>query len=210
MRASAEKRSFDWAEASKRLESAARKLGGAEERSPEEIARILDHRARDLALPATTPAAEDLTAVVVFPLARERYAVDLAGVAEVVALRGLAPLPGAPAPVLGIVLHRGRLVPVVDLRKLLGGGEAAVPEVGWLVVVGAGDAWVGLLADGGVEVARVPSRGLAPPLARGGSVEPLLRGLTKDAVTVVDVEALMADPRLAAGGPADRPVGEAT
>ena len=125
MRTSAEKRAFDWTEASARLERVARKLGAGEERSPEEIERILEERARHLARPATTPPAEDLAAVVVFPLARERYAVDLAGVAEVVPLRGLAPLPGAPAPVLGIVLHRGRLVPVVDLRRLLGGGEAA-------------------------------------------------------------------------------------
>ena len=199
MRTSAEKRAFDWTEASARLERVARKLGAGEERSPEEIERILEERARHLARPATTPPAEDLAAVVVFPLARERYAVDLAGVAEVVPLCGLAPLPGAPAPVLGIVLHRGRLVPVVDLRRLLGGGEAALPEAGWLVVVGAGDASVGLLADGGVEVARVPSRGLAPPLVRGGGAEPLLRGLTKDAVAVVDVEALLTDPRIAAG-----------
>jgi purine-binding chemotaxis protein CheW len=198
MRTSAEKRAVDWTEASERLERVARKLSGGEERSPEEIERILEARARDLARPATTPPSEDSAAVVVFPLARERYAVDLACVAEVVRLRGLAPLPGAPTPVLGIVLHRGRLVPVVDLGKLLGGGEGVVPEVGWLVVVGAGDASVGLLADGAVEVARVPSRGLAPPLARGGA-EPLLRGLTKDAVAVVDVEALMKGPRIETG-----------
>lgn len=198
MRTSAEKRAFDWTEATARLERVARKLSAGEERSPEEIERILETRARDLARPATTPSSEGLVAAVVLPLGRERYAVDLAYVAEVVRLRGLAPLPGAPAPVLGIVLHRGRLVPVVDLRRLLGGGEAALPEAGWLVVVGAGDALAGLLADGGVEVARVPSRGLAPPLVRGGA-EPLLRGLTKDAVAVVDVGALLTDPRIAAG-----------
>jgi purine-binding chemotaxis protein CheW len=199
MRASAEKRAFDWTEASARLERVARRLSGADERSAEETRRILERRARDMARPAAAPPSEDLAAVVVFPIARERYAVDLACVVEVARLCGLTPLPGAPAPVLGIVLHRGRLLPVVDLRRLLGGGEAAVPQAGWLVVVGAGDALVGLLADGAVEVARVPSRGLAPPLVRGGVAEPLLRGLTRDAVAVLDVLALMTDPRLATG-----------
>ncbi len=199
MRAPAEKCAFDWTEASARLERVARKLSGGEERSPEETQRVLERRARDLARPAAAPSSEDLATVVVFPVGRERYAVDLARVVEVARLCGLTPLPGAPASVLGIVLHRGRLLPVVDLRRLLGGGEAAVPEAGWLVVAGIGDALVGLLADGGVEVARVPSRGLAPPLVRGGVAEPLLRGLTRDAVAVLDVGALMTDPRIATG-----------
>jgi chemotaxis signal transduction protein len=120
--------------------------------------------------------------------------VDLAYVAEVARLRGLGATPERPRRSRDRP-DRGRLVPVVDLRN----SRRRSREAGWLVVVGAGDASVGLLADGGVEVSRVPSRGLAPPLVRGGAAEPLLRGLTKDAVAVIDVGALLTDPRLATG-----------
>jgi purine-binding chemotaxis protein CheW len=197
---------FGWSQASARLEEIGRTLSGEGRRSHEDAERILRERARDLARPAPAPPPGELRELVAFSRGPERYAVDVERVAEVVALRGLVPLPGAPAGILGIVPHRGRLVAVADLRRLLGAEEAPLARSGRLVVVEAGEASLALLADGEVEVLQVSGR-LAPPLGRE-RVEPVLEGLTEEAVAVVDVEALIADPRIASKPSRGDPGGE--
>jgi purine-binding chemotaxis protein CheW len=58
--------------------------------------------------------------VVELALDRERYAVPEAGVVELAARVAVAPLPGAPEFVRGIVRVRGELAVAVDLRARLG------------------------------------------------------------------------------------------
>ncbi len=54
------------------------------------------------------------------------YAVPSERAAEVVNLPALTRVPGAPGHVLGVFAHRGEVIPVVDLSRLLGGrGEDA-------------------------------------------------------------------------------------
>jgi purine-binding chemotaxis protein CheW len=58
---------------------------------------------------------------VVFRLERDRYALPLSAIREVVvAPEAYTRVPRAPAPVKGVMNLRGRVVPVVDLRELLG------------------------------------------------------------------------------------------
>lgn len=60
-----------------------------------------------------------------FSCAGMRYALEAAEVAEVLAQRRLQPVAQTPAWVAGILSHRGRLVPVLDLSALLSGRHAA-------------------------------------------------------------------------------------
>lgn len=62
----------------------------------------------------------------VFQVGRERYAVEVASLVAVIPCPALRPVPHAPAHVLGVFLHRGKVVPVVDAGLLFGG--AACPE----------------------------------------------------------------------------------
>lgn len=59
------------------------------------------------------------------PLREDRYAIPLDRVAEVLEPVPATRLPEAPPAVLGLVNHRGRIVPVLDLGVLLG-----LPPVG--------------------------------------------------------------------------------
>ncbi|MFN7972225.1 MAG: chemotaxis protein CheW [Acidobacteriota bacterium] len=73
----------------------------------------------------------------------EHMALPVAAVEEVVIDPHLTPVPRAPAVVLGIFVHRGALVPVVDTARLTGatgGGEGR----GRIVVAGQGEDAVGL------------------------------------------------------------------
>ncbi|WP_240156451.1 chemotaxis protein CheW, partial [Burkholderia sp. Ax-1720] len=60
-----------------------------------------------------------------FELEGARYALDAADIAEVLPLAAAKPIPGAPAWVAGIVIHRGVPVPVIDVSRLALGRAAA-------------------------------------------------------------------------------------
>lgn len=57
---------------------------------------------------------------VVFRLEAQRYALHLSQVERVVAMVAVSPLPQTPAVVVGIINHRGSVVPVLDLRPRFG------------------------------------------------------------------------------------------
>lgn len=189
---------LDWQAAYARLEGVRRGLEAGVGSSPEEVRRILGERAAALARPEGEQAAPaEALDLVAFHLAGERYGLEAARVLEVVPWRGLTPVPGLPPVHLGVVNNRGRILPVLDLRRLLGLAGHDLSEAGKVIAVeGAGMAF-GLYADGVIGVLRVDARALAPPPASLPRAElGLLRGITEDLVTVLDAEALARDPRI--------------
>src|ERR1700712_5225839 len=80
--------------------------------------RILRERARLLArVPESEPVAGAVLELLEFSLAQERYAVENRFVREVCPLKELTPLPCTPPFLLGVVNVRGRILPVLDLKK---------------------------------------------------------------------------------------------
>lgn len=61
-----------------------------------------------------------MTLHVVFAVAEVEYALPVASVLQMESFAGATEVPGAPAYVLGIVTVRGRVLPVVDLRRRFG------------------------------------------------------------------------------------------
>ncbi len=159
---------------------------------------ILDERARALArVPPRPPTAAEVIEVAVFVLDDERYAVETGHVRRVVRLDGLTPVPGAPEALAGVVNLRGEVLAVFDLRALVGLPRREPTELTRVVVLGADRDELGILADAAVEVRDLRIDAIHDP---PGSVEapgrPLLRGVTADALIVLDGAALLADPRL--------------
>lgn len=58
--------------------------------------------------------------VCVFILSNSMYAVDLRHILEVLPIESITPIPGMPPVVIGMTNVRGSVVPIVDLRLLLG------------------------------------------------------------------------------------------
>lgn len=104
------------------------------------------------------------TDFVVFTAAGGRFALptrDVVAVAEVPELNPL-PAPGRPE-VLGLVAHRGVLLPLVDLGRCLGGKGAAPAGGGHSVVVAAGERRAAFPVDALEGLARIEAdRGLPP------------------------------------------------
>lgn len=81
-------------------------------------------------------------------LADGRYALALDVVAEVLPLPDLTRLPGAPVWLGGIANWRGKVLPVLDLRPLLGAERRPAPTSARLVVLREDGVEAGLLVEG--------------------------------------------------------------
>lgn len=165
---------------------------------PADARSIFRQRARALA--RRTEAAEHAEAsleVLEFTLAHERYAVEARHVAGVEPLTNLSPIPCTPSFVAGIVNMRGRLVPVLDLKKLFALPETGLTDLHAVVIVNIGDFELGLLADLIKDVRRVAVASLQrtlPTLTQIGAE--YLKGVTPDCLVVLELERMLTDPRI--------------
>jgi purine-binding chemotaxis protein CheW len=185
-------RAFDWTHVQSQLERACASQG---RRSPEEIARILEERARTLARPQREEASSGVFDLLAFGIGRERYAVDVLSVVDVIRFVQPTRLPCTPPVFLGIVNHKGLILPVLDLRRLFGSADADAMAWRHIVTIEAAGTFLGLAADslaGGI--CTTEELAPAPGLAKGASS--LIRGLTAGTVAVLDMEALARDPRI--------------
>lgn len=82
-----------------------------------------------------------------FSLAAGRYGISVSHVREIVRAVALAPLPGAPDVIEGIVNLRGRLVPVLDTRRRFGRALRPTELSDFLIIADAGARDVALHVD---------------------------------------------------------------
>jgi purine-binding chemotaxis protein CheW len=95
--------------------------------------------------------------LVTFILGNEEYGLDVRLVQEVIRLTEITPVPRAPDFVKGVINLRGRIIPVVDLKRKLAIGEVdASARTARVVVARLRDRLVGLLVDGASQVLKVP------------------------------------------------------
>lgn len=194
-------RSIDWPKAYARLEATRRTLDAARERSPEEIKRILHERAKTLAKPFEEPMPRsEVLDLLVFSLAGERYAVETSFVLEVVPLRDLTPVPCTPPTIQGVVNHRGRILSVIDFRRLLALPGQEGGERSWVVVVEAERMMFGIGTEAVMGTIQIQASDLAPPPGTlAGDHQAFTRGVTGktgEMVVVMDLVTLARDPRI--------------
>ena len=138
-------------------------------------------------------AAADADAVVV-RLGTGRFAVSLASVAEVGRVPSVTRVPGTPGWVAGVANWRGRILPILDLRSLLGAVEAPLGGSSRLLVLSADGVSVGLLVEA-VEGTAVVAASAEPfPATLAGTAARLLAGQLPHPdgpVAVLDVDAVL-------------------
>ena len=189
----------NWQVVYSRLEQTRRTLEAGGSLPPDEVKRILRDRAQALAKPlaeARTPA--EVLELLVFSVAGERYGIETVHVLEVVPLRELTPVPCTPSFVLGVVNHRGRILPVLDFGRLFDLTGAGVTEGSRVVAVEAGGTTFGIFTDSVAGAIRVSAHEIAhPPVTLTGDRHAFIRGVTGAMVALLDLEALAKDPRIA-------------
>ena len=163
-----------------------------------DAAQILRARARALARPPEhAPASATLLEVLEFGLAQERYALEIRYVREVYPLKDLTPLPCTPPFVLGIVNVRGRILPVLDLKKFFELPEQGLTDLHRIILLEGNGLELGLLADATVGVRSIPADSLQASLPTlTGIRSDYLKGVTAEGLVLLDVAHVLADPRI--------------
>ena len=101
--------------------------------------------------------------LVVFELANEHYGVDIAAVESIIKMQAITVVPHAPAFVEGITNLRGRVLPVIDLRKRFDLPPEEATKDSRIVVVAIDGVKVGMIVDAVSEVLRVSDDAIEPP-----------------------------------------------
>lgn len=99
---------------------------------------------------------------VTFHLDNEVYGVNVMQVQEVLRYTEIAPVPGAPDYVLGIINLRGNVVTVIDTRMRFGLEPESVTESTRIVIIEAEKQVIGILVDSVAEVVDLNSADIDP------------------------------------------------
>jgi len=129
---------------------------------------------------ATNEATSTEQQLVSFDLATESYGVDIGAVREIIRLQKITNVPRTPEFVEGVINLRGKVIPVVDLRKRFGlpvGDQSAENRI---VVVDIGGQDIGVIVDAVNEVLRIFSDSVEPPSSVITTADPdYLMGIAK-------------------------------
>lgn len=100
--------------------------------------------------------------LVTFEVSNEEFAVDILSVQEINRMMELTRVPQSPPEVEGVINLRGRIIPVIDLRKRFGMSAAERSDSNRIIVVEVHGRVIGFIVDRVHEVLRID----------GGIVEP--------------------------------------
>lgn len=101
--------------------------------------------------------------LVVFKIGNEEYGVDIAEVQEINRMIEITKIPRAPEFVEGVINLRGKVIPVIDLRKRFGMDKKEYDKNSRIIVVEIDEKLVGMIVDAVTEVLRITSDNIEPP-----------------------------------------------
>ncbi|GGD57800.1 chemotaxis protein CheW [Lacimicrobium alkaliphilum] len=101
--------------------------------------------------------ADEVLQWVTFKLGEETYGINVMQVQEVLRYSEIAPVPGAPDYVLGIINLRGNVVTVIDTRSRFGLETSDVTDNSRIVIIESEQQVVGILVDSVAEVVYLKS-----------------------------------------------------
>jgi purine-binding chemotaxis protein CheW len=201
-------RKIDWDEVRARLAQAAVRTEQALALTPEAARSLMEKRARALAhrsesevirgirLPGQ-PRMGELLNLITFGIVGERYAIETHFVREVMPFTESTPLPGAPDILIGLINVRSEILPLFDLRRFLGTAPTAAAARAHIIVLGGETPAFGLLAHTVEEVTFLDiEEVMEPPEHSGGLSRACVRGVTRDALLLLDGAELLRDPQL--------------
>ncbi|MGL4206714.1 MAG: chemotaxis protein CheW [Aeromonadaceae bacterium] len=134
---------------------------------------------------------------VTFQLDKETYGINVMQVQEVLRYTEIAPVPGAPDYVLGIINLRGNVVTVIDTRSRFGLPPAEVSDNSRIVIIEAEKQVIGILVDSVAEVVYLRSTEIdaAPSVGTEESAK-FIQGVSNrdgELLILVDLNKLLSD-----------------
>ena len=118
--------------------------------------------------------------LVLFKLGKESFGVEIATVESIIKMQPITRLPNSPKFIEGVTNLRGRIIPVIDLRKRLGVAATETNSETRIVVVNLDGATVGMVVDSVEEVMHINEEVIEPAPAITISVAAqFIRGIAK-------------------------------
>ncbi len=188
----------EWKDVIDRLEKTRGVFEKGGDLSEEDRKKALKDRARTLARePEKINPAETYLEVLEFVLAQERYAIETIYIREVYPMKDLTVLPCTPSFILGIINARGRIVSVMDIKKIFDLPERGITNLNRVIVVQEGDMELGILADEINGIRNIPESGLNPPLSTMSGIHAgYIKGVTGEGIILLDMERFLNDKQL--------------
>ncbi len=123
---------------------------------------------------------EELLQLVSFNIGEEEFGVDILQVQEINRMLEVTRVPNAPEHVDGVINLRGKVIPIIDLRRRFGMDRKEHDKHTRIVVVELSGKVVGFVVDAVREVLRIPRSVTEPPPSIAGSVnEEYITGVGK-------------------------------
>jgi purine-binding chemotaxis protein CheW len=122
--------------------------------------------------------AEELLQLVSFKIGDEEFGVDILKVQEINRMLDVTRVPNAPEFVDGVINLRGKVIPIIDLRRRFGMERKEHDKNTRIVVVELSGKVIGFVVDAVSEVLRIPRSVTEPPPS-------MVAGIDADYITAV-------------------------
>lgn len=109
--------------------------------------------------------------LVTFKLGSEEFGVDILKVQEIIKMMNVTKIPNAPVFIEGVINLRGKIIPIVDLRKRLGFEDHEFDKSTRIIVVELDGLVLGFIVDSVSEVLRIPEDTIEPPPSMVAGIE---------------------------------------
>lgn len=116
---------------------------------------------------------DEVLQLVSFTLGKEEFGIDILKVQEINRTSSVTRVPNAPHFIEGVINLRGKVIPIVDLRKRFGMSASQHDKNTRIIVVEVLTKTVGFIVDSVREVLRIPQSVVDPP-------PPIVAGISSD------------------------------
>lgn len=120
----------------------------------------------------------ELLQLVTFSVGGEEFGVEILQVQEIIRMLEITKVPKAPSFVEGVINLRGKVIPIIDLRKRFGLEPRGRDKNTRIIVIEIHTMVVGFIVDSVSEVLRLPASTVEPP-------PPVVAGLDSDYISAV-------------------------
>ncbi len=140
---------------------------------------------------------DELLQLVTFRLGDEEFGVNILNVEEINRMVEITRVPNAPHYVEGVINLRGRVIPVINLRKRFGLADTEIGRDTRIMVMDIKGRTIGMIVDAVSEVLRISSDTVVPaPAITGGINSKYIKGIGKlddRLIILLDLERLFKD-----------------
>lgn len=145
---------------------------------------------------------EDVHQLVTFLLGGEVYALDILAVQEIIRMQNITDVPRTADYVEGVINLRGKVIPIIDLRKRFNLTVQDETKDTRIIVVEIGDKIIGMIVDGVSRVLRLSASLVEPPSPIVGGVDSnYIKGVGKvndQLIILLDLSKINSTPAMVA------------